>query len=296
MAGTGAMLAMMPIDGGVVRVRSAKVGMEGGRRSEVGSTFYPVVGSLALVSAQIACVCVTSDSFTCRRASSSHELQGGRPVLTASTRWTRWRQGQGSWQDGQNSVKSLLALLQSTQDGGSATPPDNDAPAHHNPRHAQHGSSSSYDPHRPGQTSSYAASYPARPISSVNPTQRQLDDLLASLKNPPPATSSSSAFDGSRNSLIEPFGPIGKRARQEMGFDPLSLGPAVPASDAHAESSKPGHSGAAHASRRGEKEWDEMGYTRALPIISELLEDEGFTKELKRVGLANAGPRVRRTC
>jgi hypothetical protein len=81
-----------------------------------------------------------------------------------------------------------------------------------------------------------------------------------------------------------------------MGFDPLSLGPAVPASDAHAESSKPGHSGAAHASRRGEKEWDEMGYTRALPIISELLEDEGFTKELKSVGLANAGPRVRRTC
>lgn len=177
-----------------------------------------------------------------------------------------------------------MALLQSTQDGGSATPPESDTPPQQDPRYGHHGSSSSYDPARPGQTSAYHPGQPSRPISSVNPTQRQLDDLLASLKNPPSANAaSSSAFDGSRNSLIEPFGPIGKRARQEKGFDPNALGPAVSSADPHAESSSAGRSRAAYAARRGEKEWDEMGYTKALPILSELLEDEGFKKELKRV-------------
>lgn len=194
------------------------------------------------------------------------------------------RGGRGSRQDGQNSVKSLLALLQSTQDGGAATPPESDGPPRSESRYDQHGPSGPYDPHRPGQPSTYAPAYPARPISSVNPTQRQLDDLLASLKNPPAANAAtSSAFDGSRSSLIEPFGPIGQRARQEKGFDPLALGPAVPTPEPHAESSTARRGSASHAAKRGEKEWDEMGYAKALPIISELLEDEAFKKELKRV-------------
>lgn len=71
-------------------------------------------------------------------------------------------------------------------------------------------------------------------------------------------------------------------------FDPNALGPAV---GDHAESSwasaGPARKGKEGTDRRGQKEWDEMGYTMALPVLSGLLQDEGFRKELKRVSRAS---------
>jgi len=109
----------------------------------------------------------------------------------------------------------------------------------------------------------------------VNPTQRQLDDLLASLNTPP--VPGSSAFDGARNRLIEPFGPI-----KSKSFDHTSLAPVHAPDTQTPASTRVGGSGDTGA-RRGEKDWDEMGYTKALPVISGLLEDEGVKKELKKV-------------
>ena len=104
----------------------------------------------------------------------------------------------------------------------------------------------------------------------MNPTQRQLDDLLASLNTPP--SCSSSAFSGARNRLIEPFGPIKKRSYDHTSLDPVQT-PDAPITRV----------GRGAENRRGEKDWDEMGYTKALPIISGLLDDEEVKKELKKV-------------
>jgi hypothetical protein len=182
-------------------------------------------------------------------------------------------------EDGSNSVKSLLDLLKSTQDpstsseaGLSRKPwsPSHEAYDPLNPSHA----SSSRTPQR--QSSFPSAPLPSPPTSSVNPIQRQLDDLLASLKNPPGSqSSSSSAFGGAKHNLIEPWGPV----RKQQKFDHASL-PAVLDSPSigrtpSAESVTP---------KKREKGWDTMSFTKALPVISDLLQDEGFKRDVKKAG------------
>lgn len=89
------------------------------------------------------------------------------------------------------------------------------------------------------------------------PSSRQLSDLLSSLNQPKSKT------------LIEPFGPISH----------LSQAPA-PSAPAHGSATKPTTSVPAVG---GDGDNSTMSFTKALPIISQLLSDPSLKNELKRM-------------
>lgn len=138
-----------------------------------------------------------------------------------------------------------------------------------------------YNPHQP-HSQSYGAGNNA--IPSVNPTQRQLDELLASLQqnNNPARETGRPQGGGGRRDLISPFGPL---QRQKSGsFDHTSLAPVT--SDIEAD--RRPHEERRQSGERSGEGWDTMSFTRALPIISKLLEEEAFKMELKKVSLPSA--------
>ena len=117
---------------------------------------------------------------------------------------------------------------------------------------------------------------PAQP--PIIPSQSQLDNLLSSLSAT--AIPKKSAFDGpgrTRNTF-EPFGPVGNIAgpsqtRISSSNDPRGSEQALPRSE----------EGVQRRLGRDDPGWREMGFAKALPILTGLLGDEGFMKEIKRV-------------
>ncbi|WOO77923.1 uncharacterized protein LOC62_01G001477 [Vanrija pseudolonga] len=149
-----------------------------------------------------------------------------------------------------NTVQSLLALLRSTQDeedasasGSAAPPPRPPQPAAQRP--------SSYHQHwaPPAATSSSSS-------GGGVPSSKAISDLLAQLQPDKPEPPSS-AFDGPRKGLIDPFGPVAS--------EPADKGKRK-ASDV--------------AAADDPAEWS---FTRCLPVLTELLRDDEFVKEVKKM-------------
>jgi hypothetical protein len=98
--------------------------------------------------------------------------------------------------------------------------------------------------------------------TSATPFSRQLGDLLSSLGKgdttpaQPALAVPVSAFTGSSRNLIAPFGPITTKPASTQRPTPQS-----PSKEDEAE----------------------MSYTKALPLISALLEDEEFRQEVRRM-------------
>jgi len=86
-------------------------------------------------------------------------------------------------------------------------------------------------------------------------SSKQLNDLLSSLGK----SSAQPEPEPARRQLIEPFGPIS------------ALPPASRSSIVHGESSN------------GNTARSELSFTKALPIISNLLEDDSFKVEVRRM-------------
>jgi hypothetical protein len=190
-------------------------------------------------------------------------------------------------------VKNLLALLQSTQDAPRDSAPPGPS-ASSSGAAVLHGQShqAGYDPHQP--IHSDLRSNGAR--NSALPSQRQLDDLLSSL-NGPAAAGPSRPSGSARKHLIEPFGPLA-----EVSRFPQALPASAPSSNSNdaeyrdaswasrRESADGGSSAGlthGHAHDRKGKGRDEgfetMPFSKALPIISDLLGSEDFKKELRKV-------------
>ncbi|OXG19153.1 hypothetical protein C367_04597 [Cryptococcus neoformans Ze90-1] len=173
--------------------------------------------------------------------------------------------------DSADSVHSLLALLRSTQDD----------PSESQSQAFTSASQSNLGPN------SIAQDLPSRPI----PSGAQLTDLLTSLnaRRPPRQPK----FDSpGRRELIEPFGPVGSAV--------LSTSPS-----GRREDEKRAYEGGyrreveGHYSGLRETEWQpqkrqpkeriwepgygDMSFARALPIITELLEDHSFKAELRKM-------------
>ncbi|ORY35698.1 hypothetical protein BCR39DRAFT_28368 [Naematelia encephala] len=130
------------------------------------------------------------------------------------------------------------------------------------------------------------------PQSTV-PSKRQLDDLLSSLNQPAPApapaSSTQSAFLGARRNLIEPFGPVSNQPQP-----PPRQFYSTPSDDVERENAVAGPSslrsseklsrGKKHPrDRRDEEGYAEMSFAKALPILTELLSEEEFKRELRRI-------------
>lgn len=102
---------------------------------------------------------------------------------------------------------------------------------------------------------------PAQP--PAQPPNAQLADLLAQLDDSNASasyTQRSSAFDGPSHGLIDPFGPVGTTP----GLPRLDKG-----------------KGKRPAEELEEKaDW---GFTKCLPVLTELLRDEAFVKEVRKV-------------
>jgi hypothetical protein len=184
-------------------------------------------------------------------------------------------------------VKNLLALLQSTQDTPlDSAPPGQSASSSHGQSHQ-----AGYDPHQPIHSDLRGNSAP----NSGLPSQRQLDDLLSTLNGP--AAGPSRPSGSARKHLIEPFGPLA-----EVSRFPQALPASAPSSNSNdaeyrdaswasrRESADGGSSAGlthGHAHDRKGKGRDEgfetMPFSKALPIISDLLGSEDFKKELRKV-------------
>ncbi|KAL1408527.1 hypothetical protein Q8F55_005339 [Vanrija albida] len=144
-----------------------------------------------------------------------------------------------------NTVQSLLALLRSTQD------------------EEEGGSSGGARP--PAAAAPAASSRPSQyhqhwapPASSSNnnvPSSKAISDLLAQLK-PDSAPAPASAFDGPRHGLIDPFGPVAR---------------------------EPADKGKRKASDAADDDKAEWSFTRCLPVLTELLRDDEFVKEVKKM-------------
>ncbi|WWD02205.1 hypothetical protein V865_000243 [Kwoniella europaea PYCC6329] len=181
-----------------------------------------------------------------------------------------------------NSVHSLLALLRSAQDGTSFAT-SSSVPAQ-----------STYPPNST-TTGNGSGSVPVtRPNVNV-PTKRQLDDLLSSLNARPQATPPK-AESPSQRQLIEPFGPVGETpSPSKSPYDPLqSPNRRQSTSNTTTNTSEYGRRASMskdtppRKKRKPSERVDEDGYStmsfsKALPILSELLEDEGFKLELKKM-------------
>lgn len=184
-------------------------------------------------------------------------------------------------------MKHLLALLQSTQDAPlDSAPPGPSASSSHGQSHQ-----AGYDPHQPIHSDLRGNGAP----NSALPSQRQLDDLLSSLNGP--AAGPSRPSGSARKHLIEPFGPLA-----EVSRFPQSLPASTPSSNSNGAE----YRDASWASRREstdrdtpagpslghahdpkgkgrEEGFETMPFSKALPLISGLLEDEDFRKELRKV-------------
>lgn len=140
------------------------------------------------------------------------------------------------------------------------------------------------------------------------PSKRQLDDLLSSLNqnsqpavDPPQQGSTGSAFQGTRQNLIEPFGPVGQAGPSRMLFDAnvrdsrALVGEETDVRPVHqsisggvASAAEPAPSSSAKAKGKQRMSPDDpsyamMSFKEALPILSELLENDSFIKELRKV-------------
>lgn len=189
-----------------------------------------------------------------------------------------------------NNVHSLLSILDEPTSSAHAAqlqhqaPP---APAPAGPARAD--PSPSRSPGRRGPSHS--------PVSSVIPSQRQLDTLLSTLNArsgstaappAPAAQRSPSAFAGSKRRLIEPFGPVAHAQAQQRvdGFDPNVFGSVVAPHEQRpaAGSASSDSYEARRASQDGQRDdIGQMSFAGALPVVSRLLGDEGFVIELKKV-------------
>ncbi|WWC71390.1 uncharacterized protein I206_105345 [Kwoniella pini CBS 10737] len=176
-----------------------------------------------------------------------------------------------------SSVNSLLALLRSAQDG--STPSISPSTSSQNPTQPSHRSPIQ------AQTSSTKPNIPSK---------RQLDDLLSSLNARAPT--------GKQERLIEPFGPVGEiTSPSKPLYDPQNQysSSSRPQSDTSADNF--GRKGKQSTERNANntptppktklkpfERINEQGYafisfSKALPILSELLEDDNFKIELKKM-------------
>lgn len=185
-----------------------------------------------------------------------------------------------------NSVQSLLALLRSTQDGSTTTTTaasGQPGPSSQQPAQATNARTLSR---------STSGTLATSTIGTV-PSTQQLNDLLRSL-NPPPATSSastgrplaspSSAAKVSRN-LIEPFGPITNlTSPSAANRTSQSSRPIQTFTERDAASSTESNAEAVEASGNVE-ERGTMSFAEALPRLGEMMGDERFMSELRKVCL-----------
>ncbi|OCF57624.1 hypothetical protein L486_05084 [Kwoniella mangroviensis CBS 10435] len=181
-----------------------------------------------------------------------------------------------------NSVHSLLALLRSAQDGTTpATSSSVPAQSTYPPVYTTNGNGSGSGP-------------VTRPNVNV-PTKRQLDDLLSSLNDRPQPTPPKAESPSQRH-LIEPFGPVGETpSPSKSPYDPLqSPNRRQSTSNTNTNTGEYGRRASTskvtppRKKRKPSERVDEDGYStmsfsKALPILSELLEDEGFKLELKKM-------------
>ncbi|EAL19459.1 hypothetical protein CNBG4060 [Cryptococcus deneoformans B-3501A] len=173
--------------------------------------------------------------------------------------------------DSADSVHSLLALLRSTQD---------------DPSESQSQAFTSTSASRPGPNS-ITQNLSSRPI----PSGAQLADLLTSLNARPPPRQPKIDSPG-RRELIEPFGPVGLAG--------LSRSPSGRQEDGQRAYERDyGREVEEHYSGSRETEWQpqkpqpkerirepgygDMTFMRALPIITELLDDHNFKAELRKM-------------
>ncbi|WWC90541.1 uncharacterized protein L201_005477 [Kwoniella dendrophila CBS 6074] len=181
-----------------------------------------------------------------------------------------------------NSVHSLLALLRSAQDGSAPSTTSFNAvtSASTDNSHATHHT----------QLANSLASKPSIP------SKRQLDDLLTSLnaRPPPPATKHEPSR---RASLIEPFGPVGETSSPSKSPHDPKQSPSRRRDSVEASTGNYGRAGIVGeggtnsppkkkkkpSERVNEEGYDLMSFSKALPVLSELLEDEGFKAELKKM-------------
>ncbi|GMK53743.1 hypothetical protein CspeluHIS016_0103290 [Cutaneotrichosporon spelunceum] len=169
-----------------------------------------------------------------------------------------------AFQDRGQSVSSLLALLRSAQDG------DDEA-----------GEGAA------GPASVAGSSANPRPSQPAPPRNSELSALLAQLAPslpvpaaPVPSTSSAqsaphcSGFAGPSHNLLEPFGPVGQPVRRDRDSEQCR------ATDDKAKSQ---NKGKRKADEMEEADRDEWTFTRCLPALTELLRDDEFVKELRKM-------------
>ncbi|BEI83184.1 hypothetical protein CcaverHIS002_0310520 [Cutaneotrichosporon cavernicola] len=175
-----------------------------------------------------------------------------------------------TFQDRGQSVSSLLALLRSAQDGGGDE--DEDAKA--------------------GPSSAAASSVPSRsqPAQAPQPMRNsQLSALLAQLgpslpqsagaaSSAPTSASTSgsstaqsvrrSGFAGPSHNILDPFGPVVQSRPSERVSE---------------EAVKSKDKGKRKADEMDEGDRDEWSFTRCPPALTELLRDDEFVKELRKM-------------
>jgi hypothetical protein len=116
----------------------------------------------------------------------------------------------------------------------------------------------------------------------------------------------SSAFGGARHNLIEPFGPVGQTSGpSRLPYDPQIR--TTPPKTPPAEKARSGSFGRSNSAIKadaagnrisevdagkgkgkgralpGDPEYGVMGFKDALPVLTELLADDGFLRELRKV-------------
>lgn len=149
---------------------------------------------------------------------------------------------------------------------------------------------------------------------STVPSKRQLDDLLSSLNRGTGAGPgaedevSAQASGARRQNLIEPFGPIGQAGPSRMLFDAHVRTPEQEELEKQRATAKEGavrietrspvrtaalaQTPSDQAKSKGKQRMSQddhgyatMSFKEALPILSELLEEDAFLRELKKVRL-----------
>lgn len=188
-----------------------------------------------------------------------------------------------------NSIQSLLALLRSTQDG---TPTADPAAATHPASNVEDRSSQA--PLRSLSRGNSGTVQHAQPSSAI-PSTQQLNDILSSLNGSrapsrpdvAPHQSSESAAKVSRNRM-EPFGPMMN----------LQASPSKRKSTSQDVSAQSEHSSrtitiekAAGATSSGisaavDEDKSSMSFAKALPKLGEMMGDERFMSELRKVSIA----------
>lgn len=187
----------------------------------------------------------------------------------------------------QTSVSSLLALLRSAQDGegeGEGEAGQSSAAASGAARAPAQNSNAHVNTPPPAQPSATGALGRNSHLSAL------LAQLAPSL--PPPAAAPSSthrgsAFEGPSRDLLEPFGPVGRtpapRAQRRVSGEGSGEGTPRRPSEAESEAATPWPD-------KGKRKADEMedradwSFTRCLPVLTDLLRDDEFVKEVRKVG------------